>query len=42
MRLFYGQGRAKTVMKYLLLFILSFIVLLIIFICGAIFTVIET
>jgi hypothetical protein len=42
MRRFYEQGRAKTVMKYFLLFLLSFIVLLIIFICGAIFTVIET
>ncbi|HEY4936418.1 MAG TPA: DUF3667 domain-containing protein [Puia sp.] len=42
MRRFYVQGRAKTVMKYLLLFMLSSIVLLIIFICGAIFTVIET
>jgi hypothetical protein len=42
MRLFYGQGRAKTFLKYVLLFMLSFIVLLIIFICGAIFTVIET
>jgi Protein of unknown function (DUF3667) len=42
MRLFYGQRRAKTVIKYILLFILSLIVLLIIFIGGAIFTVIET
>jgi hypothetical protein len=42
MRLFYGQRRAKTIIKYILLFILSFIVLLIIFIGGAIFTVIET
>lgn len=42
MRLFYGQRRAKTVVKYLLLFMLSSIVLLIIFIGGAIFTVIET
>jgi hypothetical protein len=42
MRLFYGQRRAKTIAKYLLLFFLSSIVLLIIFIGGAIFTVIET
>jgi Protein of unknown function (DUF3667) len=42
MRRFYEQRRAKTIVKYLLLFMLSFIVLLIIFICGAIFTVIET
>jgi hypothetical protein len=42
MRRFYGQGRTKTVLKYLLLSMLSFFVLLIIFISGAIFTVIET
>jgi len=42
MRKFYGQRRAKTIIKYFLLFMLSSIVLLIIFIGGAIFTVIET
>jgi hypothetical protein len=42
MRRFYGQGRAKTVFKYILLFIMSFIVQLTIFIAAIIFTVFET
>jgi Protein of unknown function (DUF3667) len=42
MRRFYGQGRGKTILKYLLLFMLSSIVMLLIFICGAVFTFIET
>jgi hypothetical protein len=41
MRRFYVQSRGKTILKYILLFILSFFVLLFIFISGAIFTVIE-
>ena len=42
MRKFYGQGRGKTILKYILLFILSFFVMLLIFISGAVFTFIET
>ena len=42
MRRFYGQGRAKTVIKYILLFILSFIVQLTIFVAAIVFTVFET
>jgi Protein of unknown function (DUF3667) len=41
MRRFYGQGRAKTVFKYILLFIMSFVVQLTIFIAAIIFTVFE-
>ena len=42
MRRFYGQGRAKTVIKYILLFIMSFIVQLTIFVAAIVFTVFET
>ena len=42
MRRFYGQRRAKTVFKYILLCILSFIVQLTIFVAALIFTVFET
>jgi hypothetical protein len=41
MRKFYGQGRGKTILKYILLFFLSFIVLLFIFVCFALLTVFE-
>jgi len=41
MRRFYGQGRAKTVLKYILLFILSFFVQLTIFVGAILFTVFE-
>jgi Protein of unknown function (DUF3667) len=41
MRRFYGQGRGKTIWKYILLLILSFIVLLFIFVCFALLTVFE-
>ena len=41
MRRFYGQSRTKTILKYILLFIMSFFVQLIIFIGAGIFTVIE-
>jgi len=42
MRRFYNQGKGKTILKYILLFMLSFIVMLLIFISGAVFTFIET
>ncbi len=42
MRRFYGQGRGKTVLKYILLFMLSSFVMLLIFISGAVFTFFET
>jgi hypothetical protein len=42
MRKFYGQRRAKTITKYILLFILAFFVQLIIFTGAIIFTVFET
>ena len=42
MRKFYGQRRAKTIVKYILLLILSFIVQLTIFVGAVIFTVFET
>jgi hypothetical protein len=42
MRRFYGQGRGKTILKYILLFMLSSFVMLLIFVCGAVFTFIET
>ena len=42
MRRFYGQGRGKTILKYILLFMLSSFVMLLIFIFGAVFTFIET
>jgi Protein of unknown function (DUF3667) len=42
MRRFYGQGRGKTVLKFILLFMLSSIVQLLIFICFLLFTVFET
>ena len=41
MRRFYGQRRAKTILKYFLLFILSFFVQLTIFTGAIIFTVFE-
>jgi hypothetical protein len=42
MRLFYGQRRGKTILKYLLLFFLSFIVQVTIFALAAIYTVVES
>jgi Protein of unknown function (DUF3667) len=42
MRRFYGQRRAKTVLKYILLFISSFFVYLTVFLAGIIFTVFES
>ncbi len=42
MRRFYGQGRGKTILKYILLSMLSFFVMLLIFISGAVFTFFET
>ena len=42
MRRFYGQGRVKTLVKYFLLFVLSFIVQLFIFSGFALFTLLET
>ena len=42
MRRFYAQGRAKTILKYLLLLVLSFSVQLIIFLLAIVFTVFET
>jgi len=42
MRKFYGQRRAKTIMKYILLCILSFFIQLAIFTGAIIFTVFET
>lgn len=42
MRRFYGQTRGKTILKYLLLFFLSFIVNLTIFILAAAYTVVES
>jgi Protein of unknown function (DUF3667) len=41
MRRFYGQRRAKTILKYILLFILSFFLYLTIFVGGVLFTVFE-
>jgi hypothetical protein len=41
MRRFYGQSRRKTILKYILLFILSFFVQLIIFTGAILFTVFE-
>ncbi len=41
-RRFYGQRRGKTILKYILLFVLSFVVELIIFAGFALFTLIET
>jgi hypothetical protein len=41
MRRFYGQRRTKTILKYVLLFILSFFVYLTIFVGGILFTVFE-
>ena len=41
MRRFYGQGRFKTIMKYLLLLFLSFMVMLTIFIFAFFFTMLE-
>ncbi len=41
MRRFYGQDRARTIFKYLLLFILSFFVQLVIFTGAILFTVFE-
>jgi len=42
MRQFYGQSRGKTILKYLLLFLLSFIVNVAIFMLAAIYTVVES
>lgn len=42
MRRFYAQRRAKTVLKYILLFIMSFFVQILIFAVGILFTVYET
>jgi hypothetical protein len=42
MRRFYGQSRGKTILKYLLLFLLSFIVNVAIFMLAAIYTVVES
>jgi hypothetical protein len=42
MRKFYGQGRGKTILKYILLFIMSFIVQLTIFTAAIVFTVFES
>jgi hypothetical protein len=41
MRRFYNQGRAKTIFKYILLFLFSFVIQLSIFIAAMIFTVFE-
>ncbi len=41
MRRFYGQGRAKTILKYILLFMLSFFVQLLIFTGAFVFSVFE-
>lgn len=41
MRRFYGQDRGKTILKYILLFILSFFVQLVIFTGAILFTVYE-
>lgn len=41
MRRFYGQRRGKTILKYILLFILSFFLYLTIFLGGVLFTVFE-
>jgi Protein of unknown function (DUF3667) len=41
MRKFYGQSRGKTILKYILLFILSSFVYLSVFIGAAVFTLIE-
>jgi hypothetical protein len=42
MRRFYGQSRGKTILKYLLLFLLSSIVQVTIFALAAIYTVVES
>jgi Protein of unknown function (DUF3667) len=42
MRRFYGQSRGKTIFKYLLLFFLSLIVNVTIFMLAAIYTVVES
>ena len=42
MRRFYGQSRGKTILKYLLLFLLSFFVQVTIFLLAAIYTVVES
>jgi hypothetical protein len=42
MRRFYGQRRGKTILKYILLFVLAFVVELIIFSGFALFTLVET
>ena len=41
MRRFYGQSRGKTILKYLLLFIMSFFLQLMLFISFVLFTVFE-
>ncbi len=41
MRRFYGQSRGKTILKYILLFILSFFVYLTVFLGGILLTVFE-
>jgi hypothetical protein len=42
MRRFYGQGRAKTILKYALLFILSLVVQLTIFTIAFLYSVVES
>ena len=42
MRQFYGQRRAKTIFKYILLFFMSFFIQLFIFLFFALFTLLET
>jgi len=42
MRRFYGQSRGKTIVKYLLLFFLSFVVNVIILMLAAVYTVVES
>jgi hypothetical protein len=42
MHRFYGQGRGKTILKYILLLMLSFVVQLSIFLAAIVFTVFES
>jgi len=41
MRRFYAQGRGKTILKYIILFILSFFTYLVIFVGAVVFTLFE-
>jgi len=41
MRRFYAQSRGKTILKYIILFILSFFIYLVIFIGAVVFTLFE-